>query len=263
MWILLLPLFGFLIGTVAALTGIGGGVFTVPLLTLAYGFITHDAAGTSLTAIIFTATAATINFARQKRIYYKTGLILAAATSPGAFLGAYITTIISPNLLGLIFGVFMILLALRMTIELNKGRNKQPATPQCPRTDGEIVKSPKTMATGVFLSFFGGIAAGLLGIGGGALVVPIMTLVVGLPMHCATATSIFTMIFSSASGVTEYYLANNINFEFALLLALGTIIGAQFGAYTSKKVSGKNLRRIFAVVLIIVSVQMILKYSSF
>jgi len=93
MWELLLPIFGFLIGTMASMTGIGGGAFIVPLLTLIYAFAPANAVGTSLTTIIFTAIASTINYSRQKRIYYKTGLILAIMTAPGAVLGAYLTSV--------------------------------------------------------------------------------------------------------------------------------------------------------------------------
>jgi hypothetical protein len=81
-----------------------------------------------------------------------------------------------------------------------------------------------------------------------------------MPIHNATATSMFTMIITSISGVAEHYMANHIYFEYALLLALGTIFGAQVGAYASKRISGKNLRRIFGIVLLFVSIQMILKY---
>ena len=262
---LLLPIFGFLIGIIASMTGIGGGAFIVPLLTLSYSFVPANAVGTSLTSIIFTAAASTLNYARQKRIYYKTGLVLAIVTAPGAILGAKITEYLSPKLLGLIFGFFLIFIALRMIIDTALFKRNQPTTGEKPKqphvkSDLEILKSGRTIALGAFMSFFGGLASGLLGIGGGVLVVPIMVFAMGFSMHFATATSMFTMIFTSISGVTEHYFANHINLEFALLLALGTVFGAQIGAYTSKKVSGKNLRKIFGIVLIVVSIQMILKY---
>jgi uncharacterized membrane protein YfcA len=74
MWELLL--FGFLVSIVASMTGVGGGIFFVPLLTLAYGFAPSNAVGTSLMAIVFTALSASLGFARQKRIFFKTGLLL-------------------------------------------------------------------------------------------------------------------------------------------------------------------------------------------
>ena len=80
MWELLLPIIGFLIGVVSAMTGLGGGIFVVPLLTLVFSFAPANAIGTSLTTILFTAAAATVYYSKQKRIYYRAGLILALAT---------------------------------------------------------------------------------------------------------------------------------------------------------------------------------------
>jgi uncharacterized membrane protein YfcA len=262
MWDLwLLPVFGFLIAIAASLTGIGGGVFIVPVLALLYEFLPANAAGTSLTAIIFTATAATLNYTRQRRIFWRTGLVLAVVTVPGAYLGAWLTTILSPRQLGLIFGFFLIFVAIYVGTDLNnlmRGNNKNNRLDQ--KSDLELVRSGRRIAMGAGLGFFGGLASGLLGIGGGLLMVPIMTFAMGMSIHLATATSMFTMIFTSISGVVQHYQANHINFEIALLLALGAIFGAQVGAYSSKRVSGKNLRRVFAIVLIISGINMILKY---
>jgi len=262
MWDLwLLPVFGFLIAIVASLTGIGGGIFIVPVLTLLYEFVPANAVGTSSTTIIFTAAAATLNYARQRRIYWKTGLVLAVITAPGAYLGAWLTTQLQPRDLGLIFGFFLIFVAIYIMTDLNnlrRSKDQNEASKQ--RSDSELVKSGKTIAIGAGLSFFGGLASGLLGIGGGLLVVPIMTFAMGMSMHLATATSMFTMIFTSISGVTQHYQANHISIESALLLALGAIFGAQVGAYTSKRVSGKNLRRVFGVIVIISGINMIIRY---
>jgi len=253
-----LVIFGFFIGILASMTGVGGGVFIVPILTFFYAFIVNSATGTSLTAIIFTAIASTINYSRQKRIYYKTGLILVLTTAPGAYIGAWFATIMEERLLGVVFGVFLILVAIRtlMSIVRKRSKDKQLTV----RTDAELIKSGKTIALGVGLGFFGGIASGLLGIGGGTLIVPIMTFALGMPIHFATATSMFTMIFTSISAVTKYYQSDLIDFPVALTLAAGSIFGAQVGAYTSKKLSGRNLTLIFGIILIIAGVNMLIKY---
>jgi uncharacterized membrane protein YfcA len=256
----LLPVFGFLIAIVASLTGIGGGIFMVPVMTLLYDFLPANAAGTSLTSIIFTAVASTLNYARQKRIYWRTGLVLAIVTAPGAYLGAWLTTLLNARDLGLIFGFFLIGVAVYIIADLNNLRRSQNQETKVRMSDIELIKSGKTLVLGAGLSFFGGLASGLLGIGGGLLVVPIMTFAMGMAIHLATATSMFTMIFTSISGVAQHYQANHINFEYALLLALGAIFGAQVGAYTSKRISSKNLRRVFGVIVIVSGVNMILKY---
>ncbi len=257
----LLPIFGFLIAIVASLTGIGGGIFIVPVLTLLYEFVPANAVGTSLTTIIFTAIAAALNYAKQRRIYWRTGLVLATITVPGAYLGAWLTTQLQPKDLGLIFGFFLLAVGVYIMVDLNNlRRSKSQGEGQRQKSDSELFRSGKTIAVGAGLSFFGGLASGLLGIGGGLLVVPIMTFAMGMSIHLATATSMFTMIFTSVSGVVQHYQASHINFETALLLAFGAVFGAQVGAYTSKRISSKNLRRVFGIVVIVSGINMLLKY---
>jgi hypothetical protein len=87
-----------------------------------------------------------------------------------------------------------------------------------------------------------------------------MTLAMTMSIHAAVATSMFTMIITSMSGVIQHYTLGNTRFEYAIPIALGTILGAQLGTYASKRLSGKNLSRIFGIMLIAVSIQMIMKY---
>ncbi len=265
MWgYLILPVAGVFIGIVAAMTGVGGGIFIVPLLTSLFGFIPQHAVGTSLMTIIFTALAAAYSYARQKRVFFRTGLLLAVTTVPGAYTGAYLTTVVSPSLLGLIFGVFLLGISLHMVLKAGEATEAAAppggalASPGIP--DAEIVRSSRKMALGLALSFFGGLASGFLGIGGGVLGVPIMTLGMGIPIHFATATSMFTMIWTSISGVARHALAHHVHPLHAVLLALGTIIGAQMGAGYSRRVSGRALRQIFGFVLLAVSLQMIIRF---
>lgn len=159
LWLLIV--FGFFIGIIASMTGVGGGIFIVPVLTFFYGFaVTQDATGTSLTTIIFTATASAINYARQKRVYFKTGTILIATTAPGALLGSWVAThVIKSKELAIIFGVFLIFVSIRMAISLfrTKGKDKKAAVA---KTDSELLKTGKPFIIGVGLSFFGGFASG-------------------------------------------------------------------------------------------------------
>ncbi len=257
----MLPIFGFLIAIVASLTGIGGGIFIVPVLTLLYEFVPANAVGTSLTTIIFTAIAAALNYAKQRRIYWRTGLVLAVTTVPGAYLGAWLTTQLKPRDLGLIFSFFLLFAGVYIITDLkNLKRSKNQSKALKQKSDSELVRSGRTIAVGAGLSFFGGLASGLLGIGGGLLVVPILTFAMGMSIHMATATSMFTMIFTSMSGIIQHFQANHINFESALLLALGAVFGAQVGAYTSKRISSKNLRRVFGIIVIVSGINMLLKY---
>ncbi|MFB3888532.1 MAG: sulfite exporter TauE/SafE family protein [Candidatus Bathyarchaeia archaeon] len=260
MWEVVLPLLGFLIGIVAAMTGVGGGIFIVPLLTLVFGFVPAHAVGTSLAVIVFTAVAASFGYWRQKLVFFRAGLLLAVATVPGSVLGAYLTSVLSPAVLGLVFGVFLVVVAVRMVFESTAFRGKKGSGRSLVVSEEALFADKRRLSVGVGLSFFGGVASGLLGIGGGVLLVPIMALILLLPMHVVVATSMLTMILTSVAGAAQHYVQGNIDFAYALLLAVGAVVGAQVGAYISGKLSGRNLRRIFAVVLLIVSVQMIIKF---
>jgi hypothetical protein len=118
------------------------------------------------------------------------------------------------------------------------------------------------MKLGIPLSFFAGVSSGLLGIGGGALMVPILHFVLAFPMHLAVATSVFTMVFTSVSGVATHIYFGNVQFDYATILIIGVIFGAQIGTYVAKRTSSRTLRRIFGLLLIIVSLRMMLKFLS-
>lgn len=128
--------------------------------------------------------------------------------------------------------------------------------------EAECFKSRKRLALAFVLSLFTGVLSGLLGIGVGVLLVPILLLVVYLPMHVAVGTSMFLMLLTSLSGVFEHYTLGNIDFFYVVLLGVGALVGAQVGAYLSKKVSANRVQVLFAVALVVVSVQMLLKYFS-
>jgi len=263
----LLSPIAFLVGIIAAMTGVGGGVFIVPLLTLVpwYNFPPNQAIGTSLATIVFTSLSSAIGYWRQRRVDYKVGLILTFTTIPGAFVGAYLTSFIEEKLLGLIFGVFLVFVALRMAFQFNLYRVQIPKIGKIwhrkiADSDGTIFEYDTNVNLGLVLSFFGGLSSGLLGIGGGALMVPILHLTMNFPMHVTVATSMFIMVFTSISGAATHFSLGNVQTSHAVFLCIGVIFGAQLGAYFSKKISGKGLRRMFGVILFIVSIRMILKF---
>jgi uncharacterized protein len=259
MWEFLLPIFGLLIGILASMTGVGGGAIIVPLLSLLYAFSPASAIGTSLATIIFTAVAATITYWRQKRIFYRTGILLAIATAPGAVIGAYLTTVISATVLSIVFGVFLIGVAVKMLMGVfSKPKNAAAASQQSERELFHLRRNKIYLA--VFLGFLAGIASGLLGVGGGLILVPLIVFTLGVDMHIAVATSMFTIIFTSLSGITQHYLLGNINFTYAFLLGAGSMLGTQIGAYVYKKASSRMLKGTFAVILLAISIEMIVKY---
>ena len=250
--------------------GIGGGVFMVPTLVLFpwYALNPAVASGTSLAAIIFTSASSTLRYMKQKRIDYLLGLSLASTTIPGAFLGSYSKSLIETRFLGLIFALFLIIIAARMIVgkrreEKRKLKLKAENVRMRRLIDiyGNVFTYPLDIQLIPFLGFVASFSSGFLGIGGGAVLVPAMNIVIGVPIHISAATSMFIMIFTSAAGTLTNIWLNQIRFNYAVLLAAGIIFGAQLGAYYSARVSAKNLRRMFGIVLIITSIRMILKFT--
>jgi hypothetical protein len=129
-------------------------------------------------------------------------------------------------------------------------------------SSGAVFEYSSNVLLGLILAFFAGISSGLLGIGGGSLMVPILYYALSFPMHLAVGTSVFIMIFSATSGVSTHAYLGNVQFDFALLLAIGVVFGAQIGALVSRRVSAANLRRTFGAILVLVGLRMILKFLS-
>jgi len=265
--VIALILIAFGSGIISAIIGVGGGFLVVPILILFFGLSSHQAVGTSLVMIIFTALSSTFAYARQRRIDYKAGLALTLGTVPGAITGAYITKFITAKGLASLFGVFLIIVATRMIMTSGKEEtSKDPVA----RTQGwrrKLVDSKgvsfEYMANikfGVALSFLGGFASGFFGVGGGAVMVPVMTLGVGIPMHVAVATSMFIMIFTSISGAAIHLALRHVLFDYAACLVVGIIGGTQLGAALARKLEARTLKRAFGICLIIIGLRMALEY---
>ncbi|RLG97271.1 sulfite exporter TauE/SafE family protein [Candidatus Bathyarchaeota archaeon] len=263
-----LPFIAFFIGMVAAMAGIGGGVFMVPILTLLFGFEPAHASGTSIAVIVFTSLSSVFRYSKQRRIDYLLGFLLASTTIPGAFIGSYLTKLIEKRTLGLIFAFFLMFVAFRSLMKGKTVERKEVLGRVKGRLERRIVDNyNETFVYSVntwlipILGLAGGFFSGLLGIGGGAVLVPAMNLALGVPIHITVATSMFIMVFTSTSGALTHLWLQHVHLDYVALLAAGVIFGAQVGAHYARKVSAGNLKRLFGVILLIASIRMILKYS--
>jgi uncharacterized membrane protein YfcA len=270
---LLLTTLGVFAGFLGGLLGIGGGIIVVPILVLVFNLDTRLAVGTSLVMISFTALSATIAYYRQRRIDWKVGIVSAVATVPGASIGAYATKFFSSNSLAIIFGATILFIAavmLRRSFhERADPQKKHILASKSVSTRGiwsrrlvdrigEVFEYDASIYSGLLLLVLGGLASGFLGIGGGLVVVPILTAVVGLPMHVAIATSMLTMIFTSISGVSTHIMLGNVNVEYAIPLVIGILGGTQIGAWTAKRLKSASLERVFAIAVMAIGVVLII-----
>ena len=236
---------GVTVGVVSALFGLGGGFVLVPVLNI-LGVGIHRAVGTSSAAVVFTALSSTIAYSRRGLIHYKTGVLLSIPAIVGAYLGAVMTTYVTPGELKVIFGVTLLFVAYRIyrkeTVELNETRLS------------EIKIDYRLVPIG---GFFSGIASGLLGVGGGIINVPFLVWL-GMPMHYAVATSSFAIVFTSTSSALKHYYLGNVDVHWLLLLVPGLIVGAQIGARLAERIKARNLKTAFAMVMLLLAIRMII-----
>ncbi|AIU70532.1 permease [Thermococcus eurythermalis] len=241
---------GIFIGILAAMFGLGGGFLVVPTLNL-LGVEIHHAVGTSSAAVVFTSLSSAVAYARQGRIHYKAGLLLASTAVVGAYIGAWMTGFISSSQLKVIFGLALVVVAIRIY-------RKKTAEPTEVRLE-DVEINYKLVPVG---GFFAGIASGLLGVGGGIINVPFLTYL-GLPIHHAVATSSFAIVFTATAGALKHYMMGNVEVQWLVLLVPGLIVGAQLGARIAKRTKASDLKKAFAVVMALLALRMVLKGLGF
>ena len=244
------------VGTISSMVGIGGGVFNTPLLMIIFLLSAQVAPATSLVAALFLAFASSIVYWRQnpRPIIPRAGLFLAITTVPGSMLGVVLRTMIEDDyVLRVIFGLALMPVAIKMLFAVR--REKGDIASELASYNMSDLKN-KMLAISLFGGFVGGVSAGLLGIGGGAVIVPVLSVLMGLPMHAAVATSMFTMVFTASAGTTMNFIQGYINPYYALALGVGMLIGAQFGSRLACRVNSVQLKRVFGLVLVFPLVKM-------
>jgi hypothetical protein len=263
---------GFLVGTYGTIIGAGGGFIIVPLLVLLFP---QDApsmiTAASLAVIFVNATSGTIAYARMKRISYRTGILFAAATIPGALLGSWLTHFIPRRIFGLVFGALLVAVAVFLSITRGRGKRAAEAGTSAAAgipwrrislvdAEGRTHELAYRPVLGVILSLFIGCFSSLVGIGGGLIHVPVLTTLFAFPMHIATATSHFILVFTSLAGVIEHIIDHTWPTHLLrdACLAVGVVLGAQLGAFLSRRISSRWIVVGLAVALGAVGVRLAL-----
>jgi uncharacterized protein len=254
--VLLLAIFAIGVGVLSSMIGIGGGTVNTPLLLILFTFTEQQAPATALVGGLFVSIAASISYWKQnpRPIIPKIGLMLAVLTVPGSLFGVFLRTLISaPYALRLIFGIALMPVAIKMLFAAKRG--KSDLNSELANWDMSQI-SRRQMGISLFGAFVGGISAGLLGLGGGAVIVPVLCVLMGLPMHAAVATSMFTMMFTATAGTAYNIILGSINLSFALTLGIGMLIGGQIGARFACRVNAVQLKQIFGLIIILPLISM-------
>jgi uncharacterized membrane protein YfcA len=252
-------------GLLGSLTGLGGGVIIIPLLTLGFGVPMHYAIGASLISVIGTSSGAAVAFVKEGFTNMRIGMFLEIATTAGAIVGALVSGMLNPNTIGIIFASILLL-----TVILNlKGKPDH----QEPLIKGSLEERLKLFGTfpdkgilksysarntipGFFMMMFAGAMSGLLGIGSGALKVLAMDNMMKLPFKVSTTTSNFMIGVTAVASALIYFQRGEIVPVIVAPVLIGVVVGSFIGSKTLMVSKTKKLKVFFAIVITILSVYM-------
>jgi uncharacterized membrane protein YfcA len=233
-------------GTLGSMVGVGGGIIMVPALTF-LNLAPAQAASTSLIAVMSTSISSTIEYSRQNRIDYALGLKMAFCAIPGGVLGAILSEYLQEDSFKLYFGIVLILTGLYLLYKNSVLKDHLAKRRSLP------------LQIAVLASSFGaGIISSLFGVGGGIIFVPSILLVLGLTMHRAAPTSQLTLMMTALAGVFTHSVLGHPDYLQAVVLSAGAFVGAQIGARLSRLTKDILLQRLFAIILMVVSITFIL-----
>ena len=263
---------GIVTGTLGALLGIGGGLFLVPFLVLALDLPMHQAIATSIVAVIATSSAgATMNLERQT-VNIRLGMLLEIATVIGAIAGGLTASRLSASVLTKLFsGILLLVAALMIRRLLISNSDESVASVRSEEHDAlrGMYRDEATGTTTLYgvrrvpallaVSLIAGNLSGLLGVGGGFFKVPAMTMLGGVPMKAATATSNFMIGVTAAASAFIYFSHGHLNPVIASAAVLGVLAGSYLGIKINRRMHSSVVTWIFAIVLVGAAVQLYLK----
>ena len=244
--LILLPLFGFLIGLLVSMFGGGGGGLYVPVLILIFGVTPQVAVATSLASVLPTSIVSSLSHFREGNVDVRTGLILGIGGIIGTLIGAMVANIIPPDLLQKILGIFTLIMLLPMLRSLILRRRKMKR-----EKDENLEKTSLTGPKRAIASLFGvasGLLAGVFGISGTPPIIAGLYSL-GLPALVVVGTSVFVLIFNSLAGIGGFYLLGRLNLTLIIMLGGGAAVGAFIGPLLLKKINPKIFEKIYGPVI--------------
>lgn len=255
-------------GFLGSLLGLGGGIIVVPALTLLLHVDIRYAIPASLISIVATSSGAAAGFLKDRLTNLRVAVLLEIGTVFGAISGFLISKNINSSMLFLVFGLFLLFSAFMMlrkkgdtiTQVDHPWSKRLRLASSFPGADGKLIEYKVAgVPLGLGLMYFAGVMSALLGIGSGILKVLAMDGAMKLPMKVSSATSNFMIGVTATASAGAYLIEGDIHPQIAAPVALGIIVGSYIGAKAMVSMKPQLIRKIFVVILAIVSIQMIIK----
>jgi len=265
---LLVAVGSLLAGMLGSLTGLGGGIIVVPMLTLLFHVDIRYAIGASLVSVIATSSGAAAAYVREGWTNVRVGIFLEVATTIGALVGAALAGVIPTSALAILFGIVLLYTAFRSFQSREEHASDAPAHPWAnrlrlngtyPLPNGVRHYTVQGVPRGFALMLGAGILSALLGIGSGVIKVLAMDRTMKLPFKVSTTTSNFMIGVTAAASAGVYLHRGYIDPVLAFPVMLGVLAGALTGARVLAGAKVRALRTIFTVVIVFLAVEMAYK----
>ena len=227
----------FFISLVLTMVGLGGGLIFSPMFVI-LGFVKSDAASASLFLNMMAAASAAYSYSRKKMVDFSLSVPLIISSSLAAPVGSYLNVRIDVQPYLIIMAVVLAMAGARMLMS-------PPA-----EIESSNMASTNKITWGIIIGAFIGLMGGLLGIGGGVFIVPLLIYVLKTPIKTAAASSTFIVCFSSLTGFLGYASLAKINWMFILPAAVASFAGGRAGAsIMSNRLKGRSIQIIFSFLL--------------
>ena len=258
-------------GLLGALSGLGGGVVIVPVLTVIFHVDIHYAIGASLVSVIATSSGAAAAYVREGFSNIRVGMFLEIATTLGALLGAWLTTRVPTHSIGFIFGLVLLYSAWASVKKQHEVISQKPdplalrlklrgTFPETPTTHQDYVA--QHVPAGFGLMTLAGTLSGLLGIGSGAVKVIAMDQAMRLPFKVSTTTSNFMIGVTAAASAGLYLRSGYLAPALVMPVMLGVLLGSLIGSRLLARIEVRTLKIVFALVIVALGVEMIVNSLS-
>jgi len=255
-------------GLLGALTGLGGGIIVVPMLTLLFHVDMRYAVGASIVSVIGTSSGAAAAYVREGYTNVRVGILLEVATTTGALIGAAISGYMSTSALAVLFGLVLLFTAARalkpraehaILTTPDKWATRLRLDSTYPTASGLQRYSVTRVPAGFVVMFAAGVLSALLGIGSGIVKVLAMDQLMRLPFKVSTTTSNFMIGVTAAASAGVYLHLGYIDPVLAFPVMLGVLVGALVGARILTRAKVGWLRNLFTVIVVVMAVQMLYK----
>ncbi|MGN0062359.1 MAG: sulfite exporter TauE/SafE family protein [Alloprevotella sp.] len=262
--IMLLAAYG--AGLLGSLTGLGGGVVVIPVLTLCFGVDFHYAVGAALVASIATSSGSGSAYVKEGITNIRLGMFLEIATTLGAVAGAIIAVWLNNNVIAVIYGLVLILTGTMQFVKKQDHTGIQGSQAArrlklfgtWPQKDGSLkAYELRNVGRGFSVMGIAGMLSGILGIGSGVLKVIAMDNMMKVPFKVSTTTSNFMMGVTACASAVVYVQRGNIVPGIACPVLIGVLLGALTGARLLKRLDVRVLRKVFAIAVFMVAANMI------